>query len=238
MKSNDGIFRFKHFGVSHCGSSMKVGVDGVLIGAWAAVDGGRGLDIGCGCGLIALMAAQRNPEATVTGIDIDDASISEAEGNFHLSPWSQRLETLREDAVSFSNDPDNKERFDFIISNPPFFTSGPHSPSVSRERARHASSLSPSSLLTMSERLLAPGGTLSMILPYQDFETLPVVTGIFTEKLCCVSDKPSGPYKRIMACYRKGTESITEINSLSIRDAKGDYSADYKRLTADFYLNF
>lgn len=77
-----------------------------------------------------------------------------------------------------------------------------------------------------------------MILPYQDFETLPVVTGIFTEKLCCVSDKPSGPYKRIMACYRKGTESITEINSLSIRDAKGDYSADYKRLTADFYLNF
>ena len=117
--TREKIFRFKQFGVLNDKTAMKVGTDGVLLGAWCDVAGARRvLDVGTGCGLIALMVAQRNKGAAVTAIDIDDEAVGEARINIARSPWSDRVEAL---CVDF-NDFAAQEPYDLIVSNPPFFT--------------------------------------------------------------------------------------------------------------------
>ena len=115
--SND-IFRFKQFSVRHDRCAMKVGTDGVLLGAWGSVEGKRILDIGTGTGLIALMAAQRNPEADVLGIDIDESAVAQASGNVAKSPFNRRIECILQDVLTF----EPEAPFDAILCNPPFFT--------------------------------------------------------------------------------------------------------------------
>lgn len=236
-KRSSETFRFKQFTVCHSRSSMKVGVDGVLIGAWGSVEGLRGLDAGCGCGLIALMAAQRNPACTVEALDIDDSSITEAYGNFRGSPWGGRLLARNEDVMEFAGKEENQSRFDFIISNPPFFASGVKAPSTPRERARHEGSLSPSRLVEIAERLLAPGGTLSMILPADNITSVKDTADLKIERTCLVADREGKEPKRMMVEMRKRCEVIPREERLYIREGR-DYSPAYRYLTKDFYLAF
>ncbi len=203
------LFRFKQFSVSHVRSAMKVGVDGVLIGAWASCGGGRLLDIGCGCGLISLMLAQRNPEANVIGIDIDSFSVEEAKQNVEKSPWGGRISILRKSFAEFSKEfkeRKKRETFDAIVSNPPFYDAGVADPSTPREKSRHQGSLSPLSLIEEGAQMLSEGGTLALIAPA---EMAPVLTEkglavhLLIRRVCYVKDNPSAQVKRVMIEFER-----------------------------------
>lgn len=239
MNSNDQ-FHFKQFSMTHGRSSMKIGVDGVLVGAWGNVEGDMGIDIGCGCGLIALMAAQRNSHCRVDAVDIDAASVEEAGNNFINSPWSSRLRAINADIFSLAQEPVNLARYDFILSNPPFFINGPKSPVFSRAMARHAGTLSPDSLLEISTLFLRDGGTLSMILPFDVYRSLPPHPSLNLKRICMVADRENSPVKRVLLCFEKNclNNSLPEQENLFIRTSDGKYSEEYKSLTKDFYLNF
>lgn len=211
---------------------MKVGVDGVLVGAWGEIDGKKGLDIGCGCGLIALMAAQRNSLATIDAIDIDADSVEEAGNNFTLSPWPSRLSAMQCDAADFSNLPDRVGTYDFILSNPPFFASGVSNPHTAREIARHQSVLSPNTLVEFAERLLKHGGTLSFIMPSElplDVEDTDYKGAMNIKKICLVSDRKGKAPKRKLITLIKGKAGAPLKENLYVKGGS-------ESLTAPFYL--
>lgn len=141
---------------------MKVGTDGVLLGAWADVEGDRRiLDLGTGSGLIALMLAQRNAEAEIVALDIDEDATIQAQHNFSLSPWRKRLSVVNSNITDYNSE----RKFTHIVSNPPYFVDSLHSPNAARTAARHSSSLPFSDMVLAAERLLEWGGRLSVILP-------------------------------------------------------------------------
>lgn len=243
-------FRFKKFEVSHRMSAMKVGVDGVLIGAWGQVGedkniGSKILDIGTGCGVIALMAAQRNSNADIIAVEIDDPSADEAEENFKVSPWAERLRLLRRDATCLKDDVELSGTFDHILSNPPFFEAGISKPATPREKARHTDSLSPFKVLMIAEDLLKEGGTVSLIAPIDSENEIKSIVerGVLNLlRITRVSDRPTKFPKRILLEFVKGSNEIEKrpinSNTLHIRDDNGEYSKAYKDLTKEFYLNF
>lgn len=240
MSSNKETFHFKQFTVLHGASSMKVGIDGVLIGAWAEVKGKRGLDIGCGCGLIALMAAQRNKDCLMEAIDIHKASIEESRQNFLSAPWRDRLRAEQKDIDDLQKE--SLGKYDFIISNPPFFQSGLKNPETPREKARHISRLSQFTLPSIGKKLLKENGRLSFIFPYEYTEEI-IRTGeeigLWVEKICIVSNSPKHNPKRTLITMMPGRrKEEAEITELCIRDQKGEYSEEYRTLTGPFYLNF
>ena len=224
--------------MSHAKSSMKIGVDGVLIGAWGASQGSMGLDVGCGCGLIALMAAQRNPEAKIYAVDIHQPSVEEATVNFKNSPWANRLYACLSDISDYVSLSENRNKFDFIISNPPFFCAGKNELSTPREIARHQGVLSPSKLIDWSDEILTNNGTLSMIIPYDNCKSILQNSVIPLEKICVVSDHPGKKPKRAMLQFRKSKTVNIVYDELNIRDSNGEYSREYVSLTKDFYIGF
>lgn len=193
MKSR--LFRFKQFEVSHSRAALPIGVDGVLIGAWAELRGRRVLDVGTGCGVIALMIAQRYPDAQVMAVDIHKPSVEEAEENFIRSPWSSRLEVKEK---SFAEVAISGEKYDLIVSNPPFFDSGVEATDSPRLSARHQGELSPYSLVEGASELLNPGGGLAMIVPTEMAEKLlsfAILHGMRPERVCRVKDHEGAPKK-------------------------------------------
>lgn len=242
----DKPFRFKQFEVSHSRSSIKVGVDGVLVGAFAATDSHsprRILDVGCGCGMIALMMAQEFPEAQVDAIDIDSASIEEATENFDASPWGDRLRAMNTDINSWP------ARYDLIVSNPPFFSAGVDSPKSSRERARHADTLSPQRLIDLGPRLLNPGGRLYMIAPAEfesDLEVRIRGNGLIYEEKILIQGNPNVAPKRILLKIFNPdtTHGITpntpnpDTRLMIIEEARGCHTHEYMEFTKKFYLKF
>lgn len=236
---DESVFRFKKFTVSHAQSSMKVGVDAVLLGAWAGMKASRILDIGTGSGVIALMMAQRFPESRILGIDIDQASVEEAEFNFSHSPWSDRLTVKKE---SFPEDLINKvERFDLIVSNPPYFNSGIINPTTPREKARHQDKLSVFSILKHAKSLITEGGVIALIYP-EEFHTEAKLhasnCGLVLIRQCFVRGNINRPFKRVIAEF-KNTKSapnlITEFLTLH-QDNKP--TEEYIKLCRNFYLKF
>lgn len=150
-------FKFKQFTVYHDRCAMKVGTDGVLLGAWAQVDNARRiLDVGTGTGLIALMTAQRS-QAHIMGIDIDEKAVGQAEENVKASPWKERISICRKDVMQMCREVDGT--FDAIVSNPPYFVENVHCPDARRNVARHTGGLTFGELLAAVERLLADDGT-------------------------------------------------------------------------------
>ncbi len=232
--AREKVFRFKRFSVLNDKTSMKVGTDGVLLGAWCDVAGAcRVLDVGTGCGLIALMVAQRNPCARVHGIDIDAGAIGEARHNFEQSPWAERLSAEVADYNECGAD-----EWDLIVSNPPFFTNGVLPPATGRNVARHTTRLDYASLLRHSCELLAAGGVLSIITP-ADVELavrrLMVENGLGLRRLTRVIPVAGGQVKRLLWEMVMG-DAEPQVESLVIADANGAYSSEYKSLTGEFYL--
>ena len=230
-------FRFKKFTVRHDRSSMKVGTDGVLLGAWADVTGAaRVLDVGTGCGVIALMIAQRTPETTVvTGIDIDEMSVCQARENAAASPWAGRVDIIAADVRSYSGG-----RFDLIVSNPPFHEEDTACPVAARHAARHTDSLSYQELTHAASRLLADDGLLSVVLPADArsrFVAAAINAGLYLTRLTAVHTKPGIPPKRVLMSFSR-RQSETREDSLFIEAEDGTFSPDYVSLTKDFYLRF
>lgn len=245
-------FRFKKFSVRHGNAAMKVGVDGVLLGAWARASFPRRiLDVGTGCGVIALIMSFRYPEATVTGIDIDTASVEEAAGNFKNSGRGEKLQALQLDFPNQLNllkheekEFENKEwKYDLIVSNPPFYNSGITEPQSRRERARHQSSLSVYSLIDSASTLLAPHGILAIIFPSQfKEETVGYAEqrGLAAVRECLVKDNDRRPVKRMMIEFSAGSSSGKETvyDTLTMFQADGQPTEKYRELCKDLYLKF
>lgn len=233
------VFRFKKFVCMHAMSSMKIGVDAVLIGAWTRVEEAHTiLDVGTGCGIIALMCAQRNSTAQIAAIDIDESSVEEASMNFNASPWRDRLTAIKRDFNSFA---DSSEKFDLIISNPPFFNSGLFRPNTSRLLARHESSLSPAELIRKGCHLLTPEGRLSMVVPYERVNTLINETegnGLVITRACKVRGHSNAEYKRALLEFQFGKKSYIQWEELTLEENPNHPTPEYKQLCSSFYLYF
>ncbi|MBR6490543.1 MAG: methyltransferase, partial [Muribaculaceae bacterium] len=217
-------------------TAMKVGTDGVLIGAWCDVYGVQHvLDVGTGCGLIALMIAQRNSNAHILGIDIDDDSINEAVFNFEQSPWNERLSGIMYDF----NDYNSSSLFDLIVSNPPFFNNGVEAPEHKRNQARHTSTLSFEQLITKSHDLLADNGILAIITPVEaenEIRRYAVKSNMSIKRLAKVVPVEGAAPKRLMWELVKG-DSITQNEQITICASDKTYTQQYRDLTGGFYLN-
>ena len=231
------MFQFKQFTIHQQRSAMKVGTDGVLIGAWASVRANDRtiLDIGTGTGLIALMLAQRNPEAEVVAVEIDSESAAQARDNVAASPWSDRV-TVEECAVQdFVSD----LKFDLIVSNPPYFVDSQKCPDGSRNTARHTDTLSFSELMKAAERLLAPNGRFAVIVPAESAMSVIAAGNMHLVRRCDVRTKPSAQPKRVMLEFSPRFEGAALREELTIGDGtNGGYSPEYVALTRDFYLKF
>lgn len=228
-------FDFKQFKVINERSAQKVGTDAVLLGAWAsAPEGCAGvLDAGTGTGVIALMMAQRCPQARITGIDIDQPSVEEASLNFASSPWAERL------SARLCRLQDWSSEVDMIISNPPFFINSLKAPDGRRTAARHTDSLTHRDILDAALQCLSPQGTLAVIYPAdeaQAFAGEALSAGLFPERICHVRTKAGAPPKRfMMELSRIKKEPLIEELVMSCGP---EYTEEYKALTRDFYLKF
>lgn len=230
-------FDFKQFSLSNDISAMKISTDGVLLGAWADVrNKKRILDVGTGTGLIALMLAQRNDNALITALDIDDNAFKEATLNTENSPWKDRVNVPHCDFKQFAS----SEKYDLIVSNPPYFNNGIKAPDSSRATARHNDTLEYSDIIKATQFLLSESGIISLIAPadrLDDISYEATVNGFKIHRITTVFNKPGAKPIRILVEFGK-EDKISERKTLYIRNENNQYSQEYKTLTKDFYINF
>lgn len=235
------MFQFKQFTIHQDRTAMKVGTDGVLLGAWATLPptATRILDIGTGTGLIALMIAQRrhNNNLQICAIDIDKDSIEQAAENISNSLFAQYISTQHTSLQEFSPN----EKFDVIVCNPPYFVASLKCPDAARTQARHTDSLSFDDLLLHSARLLNTGGSLSVILPVQEgnlFINLAEKYGFAVSEIVDIHPTPTAPPKRLLIRLQIATPQSLNVSksSLTIELARHQYTDEYIALTRDFYL--
>ncbi len=232
------LFHFKHFAVSHAYSSMKVGTDAVLLGAWSdSSDATTILDIGTGCGLIAIMMAQKNNSATITAIDIEENSIVEAKQNFNNTIWNHRLSAQQISIQDFALS--TTQKFDFIICNPPFFSRSTHSPNKIRHQARHTDTLPPLDFFKSCLALMADHGKISLILPFDsssNWINAAETFGLYPSKMTNVFSYPTKPIERLIVEFTK-INLPPATTDFYIRQGKNlPYSEAYIQLTNAFYL--
>ncbi len=214
---------------------MKVGTDAVLLGAWAAVpQEGKILDIGTGCGVIALMAAQRGARADVLGIDVNEASVAQAAGNVANSPFADRMRMECRDVMRMPED----VKYECILCNPPFFTENTLSPDEARAVTRNACYMPPEELAGKVSRLLLPGGTFSVVMPVSlmpRFVASCVTANLSLHKRLYVKTVPRKEPKRVLLTFVNGEcGCVCEDTMVLMED--GQRSRAYTALSADFYL--
>ncbi|HDR89872.1 MAG TPA: methyltransferase domain-containing protein [Bacteroidetes bacterium] len=230
-------FRFKQFTVWQDQAAMKVTTDGVLLGAWVRVDPTmtRVLDVGTGTGLLALMISQRCCVA-VDAVEIDPLSAEQARENISRSPWPERIRIVEgsfQEYVSFT-----ENRYDLVVSNPPYFSGCLKSSSPAKARARHTDNLSPEDLLDGTLKVLKPAGRLAVILPAVQagaFEFLARDRHLYVIRQCEVVPVKDGKPGRMLFEFSLQPRK-REKETLVIR--AGDYTPEYLRLTGEFYLKF
>lgn len=232
------MFSFKQFSIRQDRTAMKVGTDGVLLGAWVNLNGAESeiLDIGTGTSLIALMMAQRC-EANVDAVEIDESSASQAVENIAASPWSDRVEVYCTAIQEFRP----TKKYDLIVSNPPYFCNSLLSPNAERNNARHTTSLSFNDLIESVMRLLTQEGRFALILPINEFQLFEkeVNNRLFLNRICNAKGFDDGETIRVMSEWSLSSSASKDTEAVVIRDrSTGDFNAGYKSLTADFYLKF
>ena len=214
---------------------MKVGTDGVALGAWVPVDGGRRiLDIGTGTGLIALMLAQRSsPDCQIVAVELDHDAAGQAAENVANSRWSQRIQVVESAVQTLQAEP-----FDLIVSNPPYFPHGQSFASPSRQQARHTSSLSHQDLLEHSIRLLAPNGKIAFILPVNEAHLMIGQAeryGLHVEQLQRLIPRPAMVPNRFLLLLSR--DKCHQVNGdIVVCAENGAYSEAYAGMVRDFYL--
>lgn len=238
------MFQFKQFAINDDRCAMKVGTDGVLLGAWADVaHAKRVLDVGAGCGLISLMLAQRFPQIHVTALELDSEAAKQAQENAAESPFAMQVDVVEGDFADFALQDDGRtfEAFDAIVSNPPFFEEDLLPPDGARANARHtAAGLNFENLVAGSARLLCDGGTLSVIIPkaaQMRFHAICNRHGFSLLRATDVRTVIRKAPKRVMLHFVKSRSATAEV----LRDEivlmqDGKRSAAYADLCRDFYL--
>lgn len=233
---SNSYFQFKQFTVWHDKCAMKVGTDGVLLGAWAPVQGAhRILDVGTGTGLVALMLAQRSlPDAEVVALEIDGSAAAQAKENVARSPWKERIEVVQADFKEYRS----SDKFDVIVSNPPYFVDSLECPDSQRNSARHTGSLTYEDLLAGVSKLLAEDGTFTLVIPADVADKVKAMAS--AQKLQAVRQlnvitKPGGIPKRTLITFSfSGRECVVE--ELLTEVARHQYSDEYVALTREYYL--
>ena len=223
------MFQFKQFKIEQDECAMKVGTDGVLLGAWAR--GGLSvLDVGTGTGVIALMMAQRYPDAHVLGIDIDEGAVRQATINIQASPFIHQIHIVQTKVQEM--DESYAGCFDAIVSNPPFFIDSLQAPDHQRNVARHTETLTYADLMKATRRLLSNDGEVSVIVPFdyrRRMDDEAIFQGFFPSRVCAVKTTPTKPVRRYLLAYKK-QPCPCEQTELVIGDEL------YLSLTSDFYL--
>jgi tRNA1Val (adenine37-N6)-methyltransferase len=233
--SND-YFRFKQFTVKQDKTAMKVGIDSVMLGSWASVDGSEKnvLDIGTGTGLLALMMAQRIPDARIIACEIDENACEQARENIASSEWNERITVINTDIRTYTQ---NSGKFDLIICNPPYFEKSLKSQNSKRNFARHNDCLPFPDLIDCVHRLLCDTGRFALIVPEEKASAIIELAGakkLFPARRLNVKPNEIKPVSRVILELGY-TLQTPEENTLTVR-AGNAYSADYRSMTEDFYL--
>ena len=231
-------FKFKQFQIQQDKTAMKVGTDGVLLGAWTPINNNPFsiLDIGAGTGLISLMLAQRTSADQIDALEIDENAYEQAVDNFESSPWSDRLFCYHAGLDEFMEDPEDE--YDIIVSNPPFYTEDYVSGDESRDQARFESSMPFSDLIEAADLLLSENGILSVIIPFkEELNFLKIASDfeLYPFKITRVKGTPTSELKRsLMAFSRQIKDVVTD--ELVMEISRHNYTPEYIALTKDFYL--
>ncbi|MGB1247322.1 MAG: tRNA1(Val) (adenine(37)-N6)-methyltransferase [Chitinophagales bacterium] len=230
-------FQFKQFEVKQDKTAMKIGTDGVLLGAWTShPDPQYILDIGTGTGVIALMMAQRFPKAKIIAIEIDDNAFTQAKENFAQSKWKDRLTAIHSSLQDFQS----TIQFDLIVSNPPFFNQSFLPTEKNRATARHTAELSFEKLLLHTKKMMAKNGKAAFIIPYESsnsFQKLAESNKLYLHNWCKVKGNSASKFKRSLFSFEgQKTEDINDTKALVIEKERHQYTEEYKALVKDFYL--
>ena len=233
------LFSFKQFNISHANSSMKVGTDAVLLGSWVEVSGAKKiLDIGTGCGIIALMLAQRS-NARIDAIDIDKGSVKEATSNFNNSPWPSRLHSHHISLQSYQIVA--KTKYDLIVSNPPFFQNSLLPKKENLRLAKHNTTLTYTELFKASISLLSADGQLTIILPFDDSDNVKALAntyGLHLQQQLSIFNTSNKPARRIILDFGLSIPIKVELDQIVIRDLEANFTAGYRQLTEAFHPDF
>lgn len=235
------FFQFKEFSINQDRAAMKIGTDGVLLGAWASLSHHPNsiLDIGSGTGILALMLAQRSTAELIDALELDDNAYEQSVENFENSPWSDRLFCYHADFMKFVEEMKG-ETYDLILSNPPFFAPPQKETNMTqaRQKARFQGSLTYRELISGAAELLSSSGKFSVIIPYEsqeDFLTISKNIGLYPQRITNVKGRANSPIKRSL--IQVGFENIPIMeNQLVIEIERHQYTPEYIALTKEFYL--
>lgn len=232
-------FQFKQFALEQDRCAMKIGTDGVLLGAWTPIQNNPFsiLDIGTGTGIIALMLSQRSAAEQIDALEIDDEAYEQATDNFENSPWNDRLFCFHAGLDEFVEEPEDE--YDLIVSNPPFYTEDYKSENEQRDLARFTDAMPFEDLIEAAALLLSENGIFSVIIPFKEevnFIALANECELYPVKITRVKGTPTTVIKRSLLAFSRNENAETEIDELIIETARHIYTSEYIKLTKDFYL--
>jgi tRNA1Val (adenine37-N6)-methyltransferase len=233
------LFKFKQFTVNQDQCAMKIGTDGVLLGAWTPIDNNPKsvLDIGTGTGIIALMLAQRCNADQIDALEIDENAYEQAVDNFENSPWSDRLFCFHAGLDEFVEEPE--EEYDLIISNPPFYTDDFRSENEQRDLARFQEAMPFEDLVEAADLLLSENGIFSVIIPFNEedrFIELCANVELFPIKITRVKGAQNTKIIRSLLSFKRFELAVLTSDELVIEISRHEYTPEYIALTKDFYL--
>jgi len=233
------VFQFKQFSIQQDRCAMKVGTDGVLLGAWCPVDHRPFsiLDLGTGTGVIALMLAQRCAAEQIDAIEIDEEAYEQAVDNFENSPWSDRLFCFHAGLDEFMEEPEDE--YDLIVSNPPFYSEDFKTTHEQRDLARFQDAMPFEDLVEAADLLLSENGVFAVIIPFKEeerFIDLCATFELYPVRVTRVKGTPDTPIIRSLLAFKRYELSTLTADVLVIETARHQYTEDYIALTQDFYL--
>ena len=232
-------FQFKQFSIEQDRCAMKIGTDGVLLGAWTPIQHNPNsiLDIGTGTGIIALMLAQRSDAGQIDALEIDENAYEQAVDNFENSPWGNTLFCFHAGLDEFVEEPEDE--YDLIVSNPPFYTEDYFSNNEQRDLARFADAMPFEDLIEAAALLLSEDGIFSVIIPFKEEEQFVALANeyeLYPLKITRVKGTPTSEIKRSLLAFSRSEKINPQIDELVIETTRHIYTAEYIELTKDFYL--
>ncbi|MFL9831174.1 methyltransferase [Flavobacterium sp. ST-87] len=233
------MFSFKQFSVEQDRTAMKIGTDGVLLGAWTPIENYpfNILDIGAGTGIIALMLAQRSTAEQIDALEIDEDAYEQATDNFENSPWNDRLFCFHAGLDEFVEEPEDE--YDLIVSNPPFYSEDYKSTNEQRDLARFQDAMPFEDLVEAAALLLSENGIFSVIIPFKEEEKFLALAHeheLHPLKITHVKGTPTSEIKRSLLAFSRNEVPNFPIDELIIETARHQYTTEYIELTKDFYL--
>lgn len=219
---------------------MKIGTDGVLLGAWTSLEHSPEaiLDVGTGTGVIALMMAQRSNAQLIDALEVEENAFEQAVANFENSDWGDRLFCYHASFEEFAEEMKDEEKYDLIVSNPPFHTDSFSTGNTQRDQARFSRALPLDSLIQGAADLLSKTGKFSLIIPHKGEEAMlemVKIYGLHPQRLTRVKGDENAGVKRTLCEFGFEVKSC-DMNELTIENGRHQYTAEYLKLVQEFYL--